>query len=103
MFNPEDFVFSLGGPELEGPSPDSGVQLAAATLGQLPALEGQGISMAIVNLDACAILPPHYQPRATEVGHPAEAIWSGAVRRFILGGERGNEKHYRSVPQLQEL
>ncbi|CAN0597135.1 unnamed protein product, partial [Laminaria digitata] len=34
---------------------------------QLPALAGQGISMALVNLGPCAINLPHIHPRATEV------------------------------------
>lgn len=75
MFNPEDFVFSLGGPDPD--MPVDGLQLRAATLGQLPALEGQGIAMALVNLDACAILPPHIHPRATEVniaGYPTAPL-----------------------------
>ncbi|CAN0470066.1 unnamed protein product, partial [Scytosiphon promiscuus] len=64
-FNNEDFAFSLGGPE-----PDNLVdnfQLRGVNLNQLPALEGQGISMAIVNLGPCAINLPHIHPRATEV------------------------------------
>ena len=65
MFNPEDFAFSLGGPEPDGAV--EGFQLRAVNLNQLPALEGQGISMALVNLDACAINLPHIHPRATEV------------------------------------
>lgn len=85
MFNPEDFVFTIGGPEPEGLFPDIGFQLGVATLGQLPALEGQGISMAIVNLDACSILPPHYQPRAAEMSRRAEVI---VAHRFSLDGER---------------
>ncbi|CAM9329551.1 unnamed protein product, partial [Ectocarpus sp. 12 AP-2014] len=38
---------------------------------QLPALDGQGISMALVNLDPCAINLPHIHPRATEVNEPS--------------------------------
>ena len=64
-FDTEDFAFSLGGPE-----PDNLVdnfQLRGVNLNQLPALEGQGISMALVNLGPCAINLPHIHPRATEV------------------------------------
>lgn len=64
-FNPEDFAFSLGGPE-----PDNlveGFQFRGVNVNQLPALDDQGISMALVNLDACAINLPHVHPRATEV------------------------------------
>ena len=71
MFNPKDFVFSLGGPGPEGPAPDNGVQFRGVNLNQLPALEGQGIAMGLVNLDACAINLPHLHPRATEVSHGA--------------------------------
>lgn len=72
MFNPEDFAFSLGGPD-----PDNavnGFQLRGVNLNQLPALEGQGISMALVNLDACAINLPHIHPRATEVNGEGFAV-----------------------------
>lgn len=65
MLDPEDFAFPLGGPE-----PDAlvnGYQLRLATLNEIPALEGQGISMAVVNLDPCTINAPHIHPRATEV------------------------------------
>jgi len=76
MFNPEDFAFSLGGPEPEALV--NGAQLRAVTLNQLPALDGQGISMALVNLDACGINLPHVHPRATEVSH-------------MTGGECGSQ------------
>ena len=66
MFNPEDFAFSLGGPEPEAPV--NGFQIRGVNLNNLPALEGQGIAMALVNLDACTINLPHIHPRATEVG-----------------------------------
>ncbi|CAN0442552.1 unnamed protein product, partial [Laminaria digitata] len=65
LFNEDDFAFSLGGPE-----PDNLVdnfQLRGVNLNQLPALEGQGISMALVNLGPCAINLPHVHPRATEM------------------------------------
>ncbi|CAN0415931.1 unnamed protein product [Pylaiella littoralis] len=65
MFNMEDFVFTLGGPE-----PDTlvdGQQLRLATVSQIPALEGYGVSMGIVNLDPCTINLPHIHPRATEM------------------------------------
>lgn len=64
-FNPEDFAFDLGGPD-----PDNlieGIQLRTVNVNQLPALEGLGISMTLVNLDPCAINLPHVHPRATEV------------------------------------
>ncbi|CAM9880261.1 unnamed protein product [Laminaria digitata] len=64
-FIEDDFVFNLGGPE-----PDNLInnfQLRGVNLNQLPALEGQGISMALVNLGPCAINLPHIHPRATEM------------------------------------
>eukprot|EP00904_Undaria_pinnatifida_P006385 jgi/Undpi1/2877/HiC_scaffold_14.g06254.m1 len=65
LFNEDDFAFSLGGP---GPSDlVDGFQLRGVNLNQLPALEGQGISMALVNLGPCAINLPHVHPRATEM------------------------------------
>ena len=74
LFNEEDFAFSLGGPE-----PDNLVdnfQLRGVNLNQLPALEGQGISMALVNLGPCAINLPHVHPRATEVSKTlSNSIW----------------------------
>lgn len=65
MFDAEDFAFSIGGPE-----PDNlvdGFQLRGVTVSQLPALQGQGIAMGVVNLGPCTINLPHIHPRATEV------------------------------------
>ena len=81
MFNPEDFTFSLGGPEPDAPG--NGVQLRAVNLNQLPALEGQGISMALVNLDPCGINLPHVHPRATEVRNRAEAMVAHKHKRGV--------------------
>ncbi|CAM9935250.1 unnamed protein product [Laminaria digitata] len=69
-FDKEDFVFALGGPEPD--RLDDGVRLRAVTLSQLPALEGQGISMTLVNLGPCAINLPHIHPRATEMLYTIE-------------------------------
>ena len=71
-FDKEDFVFALGGPE-----PDNLVdnfQLRGVNLNQLPALAGQGISMALVNLGPCAINLPHVHPRATEVSKTVHQV-----------------------------
>lgn len=76
MFDAEDFTFNLGGPE-----PDNlvdGFQLRSVNLNQLVALGGHGISMTLVNLDACAINLPHVHPRATEVS-------SNRIRYFSAG------------------
>eukprot|EP00904_Undaria_pinnatifida_P006374 jgi/Undpi1/2867/HiC_scaffold_14.g06244.m1 len=64
-FAPEDFASALGGPD----SSDlvDGVQSRSVNVNHLAALGGQGISMTLVNLDACAINLPHIHPRATEM------------------------------------
>ena len=69
-FDKEDFVFPLGGPEPD--DIEDGRQLRSVNLNQLPALEGQGISMTLVNLEPCAINLPHVHPRATEVRNSAK-------------------------------
>eukprot|EP00904_Undaria_pinnatifida_P006379 jgi/Undpi1/2871/HiC_scaffold_14.g06248.m1 len=85
MFNPEDFVFSLGGPE---PSElVDNFQLRGVNLNQLPALEEQGISMALVNLGPCAINLPHVHPRATEMLYTIE----GNQLRVAFVEENGGE------------
>lgn len=64
-FRADDFAFSLGGPE-----PDDavdGFQIRSANLASMPALMDQGVSMSLVNLDACAMNLPHVHPRASEV------------------------------------
>ncbi|CAN0308541.1 unnamed protein product, partial [Ectocarpus sp. 8 AP-2014] len=85
LFNPEDFVFSLGGPE-----PDAlveGFQIRFVNVNQLPALDGQGISMALVNLDPCAINLPHIHPRATEMLY----VIKGEQVRVAFVEENGGE------------
>ncbi|CAN0540023.1 unnamed protein product, partial [Laminaria digitata] len=72
-FDNEDFAFALGSPD-----PDNivdGRQLRGVSLSQLPALEGQGISMTLVNLKPCAINLPHVHPRATEVTNSAKMVY----------------------------
>lgn len=64
-FDADDFVFKLGGPEPEAVV--DGVELRSASVKQFPALEGQGLSVTIVNLGPCAINHPYVRPRATEV------------------------------------
>ncbi|CAM9823047.1 unnamed protein product [Ectocarpus sp. 4 AP-2014] len=85
LFNPEDFVFTLGGPESDAPV--DGFQIRAATLGQIPALDGQGIAMALVNLDACTINLPHIHPRATEMLY----VINGEHLRVAFVEENGGE------------
>lgn len=53
LLSPEDFAFTLGGPKPDPPV--NGFEIRGATLCQIPALEGQGIAMALVNLAPCTI------------------------------------------------
>eukprot|EP00904_Undaria_pinnatifida_P006376 jgi/Undpi1/2869/HiC_scaffold_14.g06246.m1 len=85
LFHPEDFAFSLGGPE-----PSNLVdnfQLRGVNVNQLPALDDQGISMALVNLGPCAINLPHVHPRATEMLYTIE----GRELRVAFVEENGGE------------
>ncbi|CAM9752540.1 unnamed protein product, partial [Ectocarpus sp. 13 AM-2016] len=67
--------------------PVDGFQIRAATLGQIPALDGQGIAMALVNLDACTINLPHIHPRATEMQY----VINGEHLRVAFVEENGGE------------
>lgn len=77
-FAPEDFVLSLGGPD-----PDNavdGVQVRPAVFQTFPALEGQGLTMGVFNVDACAVNPPHTHPRAAEVSmYPKCSVFPGRI------------------------
>ncbi|CAM9799008.1 unnamed protein product, partial [Laminaria digitata] len=84
-FDAEDFVFQLGGPEADALV--GGIQLRRATLGQIPALEGQGIAMAMIHLGPCAIFPPHFHPRATEMVYTIE----GSYVRVAFVEENGGD------------
>ena len=66
-FAVEDFVLPLGGPDPDPDNAVNGVQVRAALFQTLPALEGQGLTMAVFNVEACAANPPHIHPRAAEV------------------------------------
>eukprot|EP00904_Undaria_pinnatifida_P006369 jgi/Undpi1/2862/HiC_scaffold_14.g06239.m1 len=84
-FDVEDFAFSLGGPK-----PDAivdGRQIRVGNLNQLPSLAGQGISMVLVNLDACAINLPHVHPRGTEMIYTIE----GNNLRVAFAKENGGD------------
>jgi hypothetical protein len=52
-------------------SPGSVVNANAATF---PAVVGNGMTMAMLNLGPCAMLPPHYHPRATNFVVAVEGI-----------------------------
>ena len=84
-FDTDDFVFNLGGPE-----PDAltdGFQVRAAGLAQFPVVEGQGVAMAVVNLDACTINLPHIHPRAAEASKDVQIRVDShlAIELTILG------------------
>ncbi|CAM9799943.1 unnamed protein product [Ascophyllum nodosum] len=94
-FAVEDFVLPLGGPD-----PDNtvnGVQLRIALFQTLPVLEGQGLSMGVLNVEACAVNPPHIHPRAAEiiymlegdlrVGFTEESGGTGAIINDISQGD----------------
>ncbi|CAN0444968.1 unnamed protein product, partial [Ascophyllum nodosum] len=66
-FAVEDFVLPLGGPDPDPDNAVNGVQVRAALFQTLPALEGQGLTMAVFNVEACAANPPHIHPRAAEI------------------------------------
>jgi hypothetical protein len=57
-----DWVFDFTAQPSYTYSPGSVVNANAATF---PATVGNGMTMALLNLGPCAMLPPHYHPRAT--------------------------------------
>ena len=57
-----DWLFDFTKQEKYTFSPGGVVNANAATF---PATVGQGLTMAMLNLGPCAMLPPHYHPRAT--------------------------------------
>ncbi|CAN0344326.1 unnamed protein product, partial [Pylaiella littoralis] len=83
-YDAEDFVFPLG--TTEATNLINGFQIRGVNVNQLPALDGYGISMALVNLDPCTINLPHLHPRATEISY----VISGGFRTAFVeenGGE----------------
>ena len=66
-FAAEDFVLPLGGRDPDPGNSVDGVHLRAALFQTLPALEGQGLALGVLHVEACAISPPHIHPRAAEV------------------------------------
>lgn len=59
-----DWVFDFNVQPSYTYSPGSTVNANAATF---PAMVGNGMTLAMLNLGPCAMLPPHYHPRATNV------------------------------------
>ncbi|KAL3424192.1 spherulin-1A [Phlyctema vagabunda] len=60
----EDWLFDFNSQPLYTYSPGSVVNANAATF---PAMTGHGMTVAMLNLGPCAMLPPHYHPRATNM------------------------------------
>lgn len=58
-------MYPLGGPEADAVD-DAGLQSRMVTVRDLSTLEGQGLSMVLVNLEACAINFAHSHPRAAQ-------------------------------------
>ncbi|CAN0244247.1 unnamed protein product, partial [Ectocarpus sp. 4 AP-2014] len=84
MLDASNFTYSLGGPE---PSTlVDGFQIRPAFLAQFPALEGYGIAMALVNMDACTINLPHLHPRATELSY----VITGEMRTAFVEENGGD-------------
>jgi quercetin dioxygenase-like cupin family protein len=59
-----DWLFDFTAQETYTYSPGSVVNANVATF---PALTGTGMTLAMLNLGPCAMLPPHYHPRATNL------------------------------------
>ena len=59
-----DWVFDFTAQPSYTYSPGSVVNANAATF---PAMVGNGMTLAMLNLGPCAMLPPHYHPHATNV------------------------------------
>ena len=97
LLNAEDVTYALSGPE-----PDKlvdGRQLRGVSLAQLPAVEGQGISMTLVNLEPCAINLPHIHPRASDVSENAKMltlfpIWAPMNRCIDIGKYHTKTNNY---------
>jgi oxalate decarboxylase/phosphoglucose isomerase-like protein (cupin superfamily) len=65
-FEAKDFVFDLLG-SIPLAITEGGGTAQVLTVAQLPSLANTGLSMVLVNLEPCAINPPHTHPRATEL------------------------------------
>ena len=102
----EDFTFALSG--LEPDKLVDGRQLRRVSLAQLPALEGQGISMTLVNVEPCAINLPHIHPRAPDVSKNAKMLtsfplWAPMNRCIRIGQNHTKTNNYRIGKQKKQV
>ena len=84
----EDWLFDFTKDDKYTFSPGGVVNANAATF---PATVGQGMTMAMLNLGPCSMLPPHLHPRATNF---VVAV-SGQTRTFMI-----NENGARTVTEV---
>jgi oxalate decarboxylase/phosphoglucose isomerase-like protein (cupin superfamily) len=82
-FEAKDFVFDLLGSVPVAITAGGTAQVL--TVAQLPSLTGTGLSYTLVNLEPCAINPPHIHPRATELIY----VISGNKLRAAFAEENG--------------
>ncbi|CAN0396764.1 unnamed protein product, partial [Laminaria digitata] len=87
QFDSEDFVFDLQGadPEVEG---EAGT-VKVANLGSVPALSGEGVSYALVEIEPCGLNLPHHHPRAAEFGEIVKSESSKSVRHAFIEENTG--------------
>jgi hypothetical protein len=64
-FNASDFFFDLNNASIQAPGGAVAASVIASNkfLGTLP---GDGVSAAVVTMEACSLLQPHVHPRGTE-------------------------------------
>jgi hypothetical protein len=75
--NDEDWFFDFNVQPITTYSPGSVVNANAATF---PAMAGLGMTLAMLNLGPCAMLPPHMHPRATNMVMAIE----GTTNTFMI-------------------
>ena len=72
-----DWIFDFRAQKGYTYSPGSVVNANAATF---PAIVGNGMTLAMLNLGPCAMLPPHFHPRATNLVVAVE----GTTRTYMI-------------------
>ncbi|CAM9889687.1 unnamed protein product [Chrysoparadoxa australica] len=70
QFDDEDFTLDLAGLDV---TPQAGGTVQGGNLANWPALDGQGLSVALFNLEPCGINLPHVHPRASELVYAIDA------------------------------
>ena len=83
QFNSKDFLFDLTASKPI--STGLGGALRLADISKFPAVSGEGIAYALVNLDACAVNLHHTHPRAAELLF----LITGSVVRIGFAEENG--------------